>query len=346
MITDTQSLGDPRLVQLRLWLEDDLSLPVDGLAPASADASFRRYFRVHVAGQTLIAMDAPPDREDSAPFVRVAQALAEIGVPVPQIVQSDLARGFLLLSDLGSTHLLATLKAGAEPAAAYAPAAAALLQMQVAGRAAAMELSPYDEPMLRREMGLFPEWFLARHLQTPPDESVRDLLNRVEAMLVESALEQPQVLVHRDYHSRNLMVTGEGGIGVIDFQDAVRGAVTYDLVSLYKDCYVEWPRQQVLVWIESHRQALASAGMPVGDPDRFLRWFDWMGLQRHLKVLGVFARLWYRDGKAGYLADLPLVMKYVLDVTGAYDELAELNRFLRDEVVYRFEQAQRRMGVT
>jgi aminoglycoside/choline kinase family phosphotransferase len=294
---------------------------------------------------TLVAMDAPPDREDSAPFVRVGRALAAIGVPVPQILETDLDHGFLLLSDLGSTHLLGMLKAGADPAIAYAPAAAALLTMQVAGADAALELPPYDAALLRREMDLFPAWFLDRHLGVSVDASMGAVLEHAAALLVDSAAQQAQVFVHRDYHSRNLMVPTPDTIGVIDFQDAVRGPVTYDWVSLYKDCYVEWPRSQVSAWVESARLALQTHGLAVGDSSDFLRAFDWMGLQRHLKVLGIFARLWYRDGKPGYLADLPLVLRYVLDVTAAYADLKDLNDLLRTVVVPQFAGAQARVGL-
>jgi aminoglycoside/choline kinase family phosphotransferase len=290
-------------------------------------------------------MDAPPDREDSAPFVRVARALESVGVPVPAILAMDLDRGFLLLSDLGSTHLLGALRAGAVVDEAYAPAAAALLRMQCAGRVVASELPLYDEALLAREMALFPDWFLQRHLGVSPDAGTNSLLQDVATVLIQSALSQPQVFVHRDYHSRNLMVTQDGGIGVIDFQDAVFGPVTYDLVSLYKDCYIAWPRDDVLRWVEAHRQALCRNGFEVGDAAQFLRWFDFMGLQRHLKVLGIFARLWYRDGKNGYLADLPLVLRYVLEVTAAYPELTAFDEFLRDEVGPRFNSAQQREGV-
>ena len=344
MPTDTQS-ADVRLQNLARWLQEDLSLSVRQIEPASADASFRRYFRVQAGGESLIAMDAPPDREDSAPFVRVARALDAMGVPVPAIRAMDLERGFLLLSDLGSTHLLGALRAGVAADAAYGPAADALLRMQCSGRAAAAELPPYDAALLAREMALFPDWFLQRHLRVTPDASTVTLLGTVAAALIESALSQPQVFVHRDFHSRNLMVTRDGGVGVIDFQDAVLGPVTYDLVSLYKDCYIEWPRADVVRWVESHRKALHGSGFDVGDAEQFLRWFDLMGLQRHLKVLGIFARLWYRDGKRGYLADLPLVLRYVLQVTSAYPELATFDRYLIGEVVPRFESAQRREGV-
>ncbi|MEI6457730.1 MAG: phosphotransferase [Pseudomonadota bacterium] len=345
MLTDTETRNDLRFAMLCDWLRVALELPVDTVVPASADASFRRYFRVHLGEITWIAMDAPPDREDSAPFVRVARLLAGIGVPVPQIRAVDLQRGFLLLSDLGAVHLLGTLQQGAHPEQAYAPAMAALLAMHTKGGAAALELPPYDAPLLRREMALFPDWFLDRHLGMTPDAGVRSVLERVESLLVQNAVEQPQVLVHRDFHSRNLMVSATGGVGVIDFQDAVRGAVTYDLVSLYKDCYIAWPRAQVTAWVESYRQQLIAHAIAAGTTAEFLRWFDWMGLQRHLKVLGIFARLWYRDGKRGYLADLPLVLRYVLEVTSAYKELAALDAFLIEMVVPRFETAQSRVGV-
>ncbi len=345
MRTDTETLEDPRLAVLTAWLHDELRLTVESVVPASADASFRRYFRVKLPANTLIAMDAPPDREDSAPFVRVGRALAAIGVPVPQILETDLERGFLLLSDLGSTHLLGTLKAGADPDRAYAPAAAALLTMQVSGGDAARELPPYDAALLRREMDLFPTWFLDRHLGVPVDAAIEGVLQRAASRLVESAAEQAQVFVHRDYHSRNLMLPASDTVGVIDFQDAVRGPITYDWVSLYKDCYVEWPRAQVVAWVESARASLQTRGLPVGDRSEFLRAFDWMGLQRHLKVLGIFARLWYRDGKAGYLADLPLVLRYALAVTAEYADLQEFNELLRSVVVPQFAAAQARVGL-
>jgi aminoglycoside/choline kinase family phosphotransferase len=340
MLTDTDTPADSRLSALTFWLRDGLRLPVSAVVPASADASFRRYFRIQLPSQTLIAMDAPPDREDSAPFVKVCRALKAIDVPVPDLLEADLDQGFLLLSDLGSTHLLGTLREGAEPDRAYAPAAAALLRMQHAGGRAADELPPYDEALLRREMDLFPVWFLERHLGLVLDQTMKAVLERTACLLCDSALQQPQVFVHRDYHSRNLMVPSPDSVGVIDFQDAVRGPVTYDLVSLYKDCYVEWPRPRALEWVESHRQALLELGLAVADREEFQRSFDWMGLQRHLKVLGIFARLWYRDGKPGYLADLPLVLRYVMDVTDRYAALRDLNTLLRDVVMPRFAAAQ------
>lgn len=341
----TASPTDTRLALLEEWLRRDLSMVPDKLAPASADASFRRYFRVHARGQTFIVMDAPPGREDLGPFISVAKALGAIGVNVPKVLEADRARGFLLLSDLGSTHFLAALSAGADSERLYADAAEALLRIQSRGHEAAAALAPYNRAELDRETHVFPEWFLARHLELPPDEATRALIGSVAVTLADSALEQPQVFVHKDYHSRNLMLTPADNPGVIDFQDAIRGAITYDLVSLFKDCYVVWPRERVLEWVRRYRRRALELGLAAGAHDQeLIRWFDLMGVQRHLKVLGVFARLWYRDGKDGYLGDLPTVLKYILDTVGDYPELDELRRYFDEVVVPRFGAAQARVG--
>jgi aminoglycoside/choline kinase family phosphotransferase len=335
--------ADPRLALLHHWLRHDLKLVVDDVAPASADASFRRYFRVRSGGRSVIAMDAPPERENVAPFLAVAGALGAIGVNVPEVLEVDRERGFLLLTDLGSTHYLAALAAGAEPERLYADAAESLLLIQARGGAAALALPAYDAAFLDFEVQQFPQWFLARHLGIDPDASVHGLVARVSALLAAVALEQPQVFVHRDYHSRNLMLTSERNPGILDFQDAMRGALTYDLASLFKDCYIVWPRERVLEWLRRYRQRALMAGVAAGRHDaEFIRWFDLVGVQRHLKVLGVFARLWYRDGKPGYLGDLPTVLNYVREMTGSYAELAELDRFLASEVAPRFAAAQAR----
>ena len=339
----TASPADTRLALLEEWLSNDLRLSPVRLAPASADASFRRYFRVHARGTSYIAMDAPPGREDLRPFVAVAAALGAIGVNVPAVLESDVARGFLLLTDLGSTHYLAALGQGADPDRLYADAAETLLRIQSAGATAALALPPYDAAFLDREVQVFPEWFLKRHLELEPDAALVRLIAAVSALLVASALEQPQVFVHRDYHSRNLMVTRERNPGVIDFQDAMRGAISYDLVSLFKDCYIVWPRARVLEWLRRYRQRALAAGLNAGAHDaEFIRWFDLMGVQRHLKVLGVFARLWYRDGKAGYLRDLPTVLNYVIETAADYPELDALADFLESVVVPGFARAQAR----
>ncbi len=319
------STADARLALLRDWLTDDLHWPLVRLEPASADASFRRYFRAwHRDGETRVVMDAPPGKEDIRPYLKVTQLLERCGVHVPHIDAVDEARGFLLLEDLGGTHLLARLKAGGDVDALYGAALDALASIQLAPPALSAELPPYDRAVLEREMQLLPEWFCARHLQLTADP-VRDaLLARTMDFLVREVLAQPRVLVHRDYHSRNLMVLEPGGIGVLDFQDALAGPLAYDLVSLLKDCYIAWPRDRVEGWVASYREKIRDSGLVDGVSDtQFLRWFDIVGLQRHLKVLGIFARLWYRDGKSGYLADLPLTLEYVRDTAHRYPELRE-----------------------
>ncbi len=336
--TDT----DPRLVLLTAWLASCLGGRPLKVAPASADASFRRYFRVWDGNRTLVAMDAPPPQEDVRPFVAIARALERAGLNVPHVHEEDPARGFLLLSDLGATHYLAALNAGTPPPELYGPAAEALLTMQ-SHPELADGLPSYDRAALRREVQLFPDWFLARHLELTVDAGVSALIESTLEVLVTAALEQPVVFVHRDYHCRNLMVTPTRPPGILDFQDALSGPVTYDLVSLYKDCYVRWPRSTVIAWVDQYRSMAQAAGHVLADSAEFLRWFDLMGAQRHLKVLGIFARLWYRDGKASYLGDLPRVLDYVREVAAAYGELAELRRFLEDEVAPRFVAAQRRV---
>lgn len=344
MLPDTAAATDPRLALLEHWLEKDLHLHGSAVEPASADASFRRYFRVRAGdGRTLIAMDAPPHRENLGPFVSVARALGALGVTVPEVLEQDRERGFLLMTDLGSTHYLAAFGAGADVDRLYRDATEALLLIQGRGLDAAAALPPYDAAYLDREVQLFPEWFLGRHLRAVPGAAERALIDRTSARLAASALEQPQVFVHRDYHSRNLMVLPAANPGILDFQDAMRGALSYDLVSLFKDCYVVWPRPRVLAWVRDYRRRALASGISVpGDEAEFVRSFDLMGLQRHLKVLGIFARLWYRDGKAGYLRDLPTVLDYVLEATAAYGELAEFDAFLRAVVVPRFAAAQAR----
>jgi aminoglycoside/choline kinase family phosphotransferase len=266
-------------------------------------------------------------------------------VHVPHVYEVDRTRGFVLLSDLGSRLYLSALTAGADPEPLYGDAAATLLTMQSWPEAELGALAAYDTRLLDREVQLFPEWFLARHLQAPPDDAQRAVVARASQTLAAAALEQPQVFVHRDYHSRNLMLCAERNPGVLDFQDAVRGAVTYDLVSLYKDCYIAWPRPRVLEWVERYRIAAVGRGLRLPATAEFVRWFDLMGVQRHLKVLGIFARLWYRDGKPGYLADLPRVLAYVQELSGQYAELRELDLLLSAVVAPRFPSAQARLGL-
>ncbi|MGH8242975.1 MAG: aminoglycoside phosphotransferase family protein, partial [Steroidobacteraceae bacterium] len=228
------------------------------------------------------------------------------------------------------------------PEPLYADAIDALVRLQAGSAASSAELPPYDRELLQRELELFPEWFVTRHLGLSPKLVQRREIANAFDWLCEEALAQPVVLVHRDYHSRNLMVRTEGNPGIVDFQDAVRGPISYDLVSLLKDCYIVWPRKKMLGWLDRYREAATAAGLDVGaDRAQFLQWFDRMGLQRHLKVLGIFARLWHRDGKPGYLADLPRVLDYTLEVTGALPQLAEFDEFLRKQVVPAFAAARR-----
>lgn len=315
------------------WLGTVLPAPLARIAPASSDASFRRYFRVWYDDQTRIVMDAPPDKEDCRPFIAIAQALRELGLNAPEILGQDLDRGLLLLTDLGSRPYLAELDARSVTGL-YGDALQALARLQVGGDLDSPLLPPYDAALLLREMELFREWFLGRQLGLALREDEQRILDRAFALLAASALEQPQVWVHRDYHSRNLMITDLGNPGVLDFQDAVVGAVTYDLVSLLRDCYIAWPRRQVESWALEHRARLRALGMSgLEDADQFLRWFDLMGAQRHLKAVGIFARLNLRDGKSGYLHDIPRTLAYLLEVASRYPELAELGELLRSRSV-------------
>lgn len=317
-----------RLQLLRRWL-DTLELPPFSLTPASSDASFRRYFRLQLDGRSLIAMDAPPPQEDVRPFVGIARSLHEVGVHVPEILAHDPAQGFVLMSDLGIQLYLPNLN-DQTAERLYGDALRALLVLQARGPGS-YSLPPYDEALLRREIGLFDEWYLGRHLGMQLGETRRDALQGVYTKLVRNALEQPQVCVHRDYHSRNLLLMAHHNPGVLDFQDAVMGPVTYDPVSLLRDCYIAWPRQRVEAWALGYRELAQQAGI-LGEvePQRFLRWFDWMGVQRHLKATGIFARLNHRDGKPGYLADIPRTLGYVREVSERYTELAPLRQLLSE----------------
>jgi aminoglycoside/choline kinase family phosphotransferase len=329
-------MGDARIALIRDWLAGELGWPRDlRLEPASADASFRRYFRVwRASGSTAVVMDAPPDKEDTAPYLRVGGLLRACGVHVPEVEAADTARGFLLLEDLGSTHMLARLGSGGEPDLLYGEALAALALIQLRGETASRELATYGADTLEREMRLLPTWFCERHLQLRLSAEDEALLTETFAFLIREALAQPVVFVHRDYHSRNLMITAERSPGVIDFQDALAGPIGYDLVSLLKDCYVSWPRARVAGWLEDYRARLHAAGAKVGaDSSEFLRWFELAGLQRHLKVLGIFARLWYRDRKCEFLADLPLTLEYVRDTAARYPELRRFSAWVEAVLV-------------
>ena len=316
--------------QIKAWLAARFPGRDFSLEPASADASFRRYFRVTLDdGATRIVMDAPPANEDCRPWLLVQRLFHEAGAHVPQVIAQDLERGFLLLSDLGNATYLQALDAdNAVPL--YADAIAALVAIQRASRPGA--LPEYDRALLRRELDLFPEWYLGRHLGISlADAERRDLEDAFERILATN-LAEARVFVHRDYHSRNLMriASGEGpNPGVIDFQDAVYGPISYDMVSLLKDAYIEWDEDLALDWLVRYWEQARKAGLPVAaDFGAFFRDYEWMGVQRHLKVLGIFARLWHRDGKDGYLKDMPLVARYLRKACERYDELSSLRRIL------------------
>lgn len=331
-----QTTNDARVQRIRAWLAGPAGFAATRLELASADASFRRYFRVWRAdGATRIVMDAPPDKEDVGQYIKVTRLLSECGVHVPSIDAADPALGLLLLEDLGSTSLLAELIAGGDAECLYGDCLDALARIQLRGGDAIGQVPPYDAALLEQEMNLLPEWFCRRHLRRERNmEEDGALLMETFDLLVREVLEQPVVLVHRDYHSRNLMLTGVRSPGIIDFQDAVGGPIAYDLVSLLKDCYISYPRETVLTWVERYRQRLISSGFAVKVDEReFVRWFDLVGVQRHIKVLGIFARLWYRDGKSGYLADLPRVLAYILEASALYPALQPLRAWLERVVV-------------
>ena len=322
---------DVRRAALSEWLvklRPSYGLELETLRPASADASFRRYFRVNASAASLIAMDAPPDKEDSRPFIHVARLLREAGLNAPQVLEADLGQGFLLLTDLGTTTYLSALNDDSATAL-FDDAMEALVRWQVASRPG--ELPPYDEALLRRELGLFPDWYVVRHLGHALTDRQAQVLRQAFDRIVASNLAQPAVYVHRDYMPRNLMVASPNP-GVLDFQDAVIGPIAYDVASLFRDAFISWEEERVLDWVIRYWQKARRAGLPVRDDfGAFWRDFEWMGLQRHLKVLGIFARINYRDGKPHYLADTPRFVSYVRAVTRRYDELAPLGR-LFDEL--------------
>ncbi|HTS21919.1 MAG TPA: phosphotransferase [Casimicrobiaceae bacterium] len=328
--------ADARLAALSSWLSGVLPSPAVAIAPASEDASFRRYFRVTLGrgsavpgrgepASTLIAMDAPPSREDCRPFVSVAALLRDAGVHAPAVLAADFEQGFLLLTDLGTrTYLQALTPANAS--ALYEDASATLVRWQAASREGL--LPAYDRTLLKRELDLFPDWYVAKHLGVDLSAAHKATLEAAFAKILENNLAQPAVFVHRDYHSRNLMLT-EPNPGVLDFQDAVFGPITYDLVSLLRDAYVEWDEERQIDWAARYWQSARAARLPVReDFGDFWRDFEWMGVQRQLKVLGIFARLYHRDGKAGYLKDLPRVMGYLRAACARYRDLVPLLRLV------------------
>jgi aminoglycoside/choline kinase family phosphotransferase len=337
----TTAPHDPRLDSLRDWLaRQDVrhALAIETLRPASDDASFRRYFRIDVRDRppaTLIVMDAPPALEDCRPFVHAAHVLGQAGIKVPAVIEADLTEGFLLLDDLGSETLLDRLAREPDDAdihRLYSGATQALVTMQAASRPGVFP--DYERALLERELMLYPDWYLARHLGFRTTDADREVLRSAFDVLLAENLAQARVFVHRDYHSRNLMIAGDETAGapnpgVIDFQDAVYGPITYDLVSLLRDAYVSWPEERQIDWAVRWWQSARAAGLPVPqDFGDLWRSFEWMGLQRHLKVLGIFARLHHRDGKSRYLADMPRVLASVIQVAKRYGAFSGLLRLI------------------
>jgi len=321
--------SDKRANELLQWLTVDLQLQIQSFESASSDASFRRYFRVKHAGGCHVVMDAPPDKENVASFIRNAALLQQAQIHVPHIFQQNIEQGFLLLEDLGSRCYLDCLEED-NANALYRPALDSLFRLQRHVDIDTCALPLYDEALLLRELGVFYEWFLEKRMGILLPISIKHVL---EECLLGSALQQPNVCVHRDFHSRNLMVLENNSPGVIDFQDAVVGPITYDLVSLLRDCYIRWPESRVHVWVEQYYQRLIQAELIDVAFVRFKRWFDLMGMQRHLKAIGIFSRLHLRDDKLGYLGDIPRTMGYVADICSQYPELGCFDSFLKHQVL-------------
>ena len=330
---------DSRGVALSRWLRDTLAVPFFQLESASEDASFRRYFRVRTGPRTWIAMDAPPPMEDCRPFVSVLGLLRNAGVNAPALHAADVERGFLLLDDLGSRPYLDVLDEG-NADSLYRDAFEALFDMQC--RIGSGQVPPYDARKLRDELRLFRQWFLAHHLGIELDDALSSALDDTFDSLVRACTEQPRTFVHRDYHSRNLMYLDGHNPGVIDFQDAADGPLTYDLVSLLRDVYIRWPDDRVAGWVDACHDRAVARGLVGAGRARFRRWFDLTGIQRHLKIAGIFARLWHRDGKPRYLDDLPLTLEYLAGIAPRYAETEAVVRVFEEcDVVNRTRAARR-----
>jgi aminoglycoside/choline kinase family phosphotransferase len=322
-------IADLRTIAMLDWLENDLLLTINQCTVASSDASFRRYFRIKTPEASFIIMDAPPEKEQLEPFIRIADLMANAQLHVPTIFQQNAVDGFLLLEDLGSENLLDAINHH-NADSLYQPAFDSLFNLQTKTPLANSNLPHYDQALLERELGIFEEWFLGQYLDIEIPDTV---WQTVRTILINSALEQPITCVHRDYHSRNLMVLDDNTLGVIDFQDAVIGPITYDLVSLLRDCYIDWEAEQVERWMTAYYQRLQQAELIHCELSQFKRWFDLMGMQRHLKAIGIFSRLNFRDNKPDYLNDIPRTLNYITTQAAAYPELAEFSAFLNEYVL-------------
>ncbi|SJM94179.1 Aminoglycoside phosphotransferase [Crenothrix polyspora] len=324
-------IEDLRILAMRDWLENDLLLTILSCVPASSDASFRRYFRVTTPEQQFIVMDAPPAQENVEAFIKVATLLSGSQVNVPTIFQHNITDGFLLLQDFGTQCFLDKLSTD-NATALYQTAFDSLITLQTNTVTETAPLPRYDNALLTRELAIFKDWYIDQLL----DSKIPDALwQNTQNILITSALEQPSVCVHRDFHSRNLMVTTENCPGVIDFQDAVIGPISYDIVSLLRDCYIAWPEQQVDAWMTLYHQRLVDATLITCTIAQFKRWFDLMGMQRHLKAIGIFSRLHLRDGKSGYLNDIPRTLHYVSRISASYPELSEFSNYLNTQLMFK-----------
>lgn len=322
-------MNTERTQLLKTWLSQQLKTPIDELHPVSGDASFRKYFRLNIDGKKLIAVDSDPARENNQAFVKVANLLARQNICVPEVKAVNFSQGFLLLSDLGVKTLLPMLNENTADEL-YEKAMDNLLELQSCEIDDSVDVPHYSTDILQKELNLFQEWYLQKKQGISLSASDEALLKNIFTLLIEEAQSQPQVLVHRDYHSRNLLSLGHT-LGVIDFQDAVIGPVTYDLVSLLRDCYIAWPTEKVYEWASNYQNIITIAGIiPKIDSEQFQRWFDWMGLQRHLRIMGTFSRLAIRDNKPNYINDFPRIMNYVHEVLKKYSEF--------DEFSYKFNQ--------
>lgn len=322
---------DTRLLDLQEWLRGHLPVTTWELSPLAGDASFRRYFRVRTDNTSWVAMDAPPDKEDSHNFVGIAKVFANLGVTVPQIITANLEQGFLLITDFGNQLYWQALNTQtADPL--YRAAIQSLITIQSCPQDKYWHFPTFAEIMVE-ELKRFREWFLLKHLGLTLNSTEEKILEDTFAQLVASALEQPQICVHRDYHSRNLMVLPDKKVGILDFQDAVWGPITYDLVSLIRDCYIAWPKPQVETWALHYYQLANSKGLlQHNNPQQFIRWFDWMGVQRHLKAIYIFARKLHRDNNPNYLKEIPRTLQYVLDITSCYPEFTAFKKLLASRV--------------
>lgn len=318
-------IPDMRQQSLYSWL-DSLGISNYQLTPLAGDASFRRYFRLHLPHQTQVVMDAPPEKENCQPFVTIAQLLYQASLTVPELLAINIEQGFLLLSDFGDQQLLLALNHQTADHY-YSLALHDLIPLQ---KCTPLHLPNFDQAFMHQELQPFLTWYLQEYRHISLTTQQQQLLHQTYQLLIQSAEQQPQVLIHRDYHSRNLMVLNQQQLGILDFQDAMRGPIAYDVVSLLHDCYIVWPRAKVIQWVQQYVELAQQQDLlPKINQQQFLQWFDWMGLQRHIKVLGVFARLFLRDEKPYYLQDIPRIVEYILNVSAIYPQLSDFNQLMR-----------------